>query len=138
MAIAPVRNPPHFFHPSIGQALMRYARFFSFFTLSLMLVACGGGGGGGGGGGSTPTAPTFSLDTITISGTTDTICTVSAEGVADGDAIADTAWTVALDLDDIDLPEYVPGSTYDTSLTISAEDTEARTTTYDIGIRIDP
>ena len=92
-------------------------------AILLALTACGGGGGGGGGsaGGSTDsTAPVNTITQVQVTGTVDEASTVTATGydalgaaltpVADDDSTVDTAYSVTLDADDVDLA-IDPGAT---------------------------
>lgn len=87
----------------------------------LLLTACVSGGGGGGGGGSTPSATLISFTSITIKGTSNTACTVSAHGVADADGKADLAWNVPVPMDGTRLPTYRSDQPYEATVTATAD-----------------
>jgi hypothetical protein len=122
---------------------MRFARFMVLIAALVGLVSCGGGGGGGaasggGGGGGGSAGPTIGFSSVTIAGTTDTVCAISANGVADGDATADTVWTAALPMDGVTLPAYSGGASYAATITVSATDTEALSSSKDYHVAIAP
>ena len=104
-----------------------------------LLAACGGGGGGDGAtsGGPTGAPPSVGFPSVQVSGTTDTVATVTVNGVADADGSEDTAWRAVLPMDGTALPA-VSGTTYDGTITVTATDTEALTATTRVRVSIAP
>lgn len=88
--------------------------------LPLLLSACGGGGGAGAAA-QQPSATPVSFTSITITGTADAACAVTAHGLPDADGKVDKAWTVPLPMDGARLPAYTEGAPYETTVTATAD-----------------